>query len=147
MALNDGRTDGPQSVVLVVEDLDDTRTLYAENLSEAGFAVEAASDGLEAVELAESRGPDAIVMDLQMPKMDGYEAIRLIRATSTIQPYILVVSAYDGPESRRAAYESGADDLVGKPLDPNVLVTIIRAAVSSRRPTMREVPTPPPRSE
>ena len=126
------RTNG---VVLVVEDFDDTRELYVGCLTEAGFTVLAARDGVEGFALATlpSNRVDAVVMDLQMPVMDGWEAIRRIRASAGPAPYILVVSAYDGPVSLREAYDAGADDFLGKPLDPTVLVTIVRAALRSRR--------------
>jgi DNA-binding response OmpR family regulator len=73
-------------------------------------------------------------MDLQMPLMDGWDAIARIRELVGRRPYILAVSAHiHGESSRRTAYDAGADDVVAKPIEPGVLVTIVRAALRTRR--------------
>lgn len=125
--------------VLVVEDFEDARVLYAEALTGAGFTVGTACDGAEALGIVTAtRRVEAVVMDLQMPVLDGWEAIRRIRSEVGAAPYILVVSAYDGPVSLAEVYDAGADDFLGKPVDPRVLVTIVRAALRFRRgPTAR----------
>ena len=113
--------------VLVVDDDPDMCALYSEWLSDAGFAVETATDGASAVALATAQALDVIVMDLQMPELDGYEAAQLIRASIAGRgPYILALTGYTGPESRGAAHRSGCDDVLEKPLAPEALVSIIR---------------------
>jgi CheY-like chemotaxis protein len=119
-------------LVLVVDDVEDVRELWIHCFTEAGFAVEAAADGVEAVALATSTRPVAVVMDLQMPNMDGFDAARRIREILGAAPYMIGVSAHAGDGSRREAYEAGFDDLVTKPMAPNVLITIVRAALRSR---------------
>jgi two-component system cell cycle response regulator DivK len=103
-------------VVLIAEDYEDTRALYAEHLASAGFQVLEASDGEQAVALALAKRPDAIVMDLSMPKVDGWEATRRIRAVEALtETYILVLSAMDGETSRSMAFDAGCNDFVRKP--------------------------------
>jgi CheY-like chemotaxis protein len=118
--------------VLVVDDNDDIRELHIHCFTEAGFIVEAAADGVEAVALAKSLNPDAIVMDLQMPNMDGFEAARQIRAVFGRRTYLLAVSAHVGDGSRLEAHDAGFDHLIRKPIAPAALITIVRAALRSR---------------
>ena len=120
-------------VVVIAEDFDDVRELYEQWFNDGGFDVVSVGTGIDAVAAAESRPVDAFVMDLQMPKMDGWEAIGRIRAIVGARPYILAVSAHiQSDASRKTAYEAGADDLVAKPIEPEVLVTIVRAALRTR---------------
>ena len=72
--------DGAQTLVLLVDDSEDNREVYAQYLTMSGFRVEIAVDGVEAVEKAASLKPDVIVMDLSMPRLDGWEATRQIKA-------------------------------------------------------------------
>jgi len=126
--------------VLVAEDFVDVRSLYAEWLRDAGFEVIEAEDGLEAVARARELRPRALIMDLSMPKLDGWQAIRQIRElTLEPRPYVLAVSAHVGAYSRADAYEAGADDVVAKPIGPDVVCAIVRAAlgVSAAPPALR----------
>lgn len=123
----------PRGVVVVAEDNEDIRELYAQCFAEAGFTVECATTGAEILEIASTMKVDAFVLDLQMPVMDGWEAIQRLRATYGVGPYILAVSAHiDANASRNAAYDAGANDIVGKPIEPTVLITIVRAALRTR---------------
>jgi CheY-like chemotaxis protein len=123
-----------EPLVLVVEDYDDVRELYVRSLEEAGFRVLSATNGDEALSVAKERQPAAIVMDLQMPVKDGWDAIREIRALGLgPRPYILAVTAHIGDGTRAQAYDAGADDFVAKPLDPSVLCTIVRASLRARQ--------------
>ena len=127
----EGRVTG---FVLVVDDNEDARDLWVHCFTDAGFEVLSAKDGTEAVAVATYRRPDAIVMDLQMAVMDGYEAAARVRAVhGPGGPYMLAVSAHAGDESRREAYEAGFDDLVTKPIAPAVLVSIVTATLRARR--------------
>jgi two-component system response regulator MprA len=133
-------------VVLLVDDDLDSRAGYAEWLAAAGFTVEVASTGAEAVAMAAVHSPDAIIMDLQMPVMDGWEATRQIRASHSGRPYILALTAHHASDANRAAaYDAGCDDLVGKPLGPDILVAIVAAAL--RFPTTGGGPSTPPVSD
>lgn len=118
--------------VLVAEDYEDVRLLYEECLTRAGFSVVGVANGAAAIERAREAPPHAVLMDLQMPDVDGWEAIRRIRALRLEpRPYILAVTAHIGDGSRSDAYEAGADDFVAKPVSPDVICQIISAALSS----------------
>jgi CheY-like chemotaxis protein len=118
--------------VLVAEDYEDVRTLYEECLTRAGFDVVGAANGAEAVERARADSPHAVLMDLQMPDLDGWEAIRRIRQLTLLRrPYILAITAHIADGSRVDAYEAGADDFVAKPISPDMICQIISAALKS----------------
>ncbi|MDC0711183.1 response regulator [Stigmatella sp. ncwal1] len=113
--------------VLVVDDFDDAREMYAEYLEFAGFVVETARNGAEAVEKAQEASPDIILMDLSLPVMDGWEATRLIKndiRTRDIPVMALSGHVLAGSESH--AKEAGADEFVAKPCLPSDLEDKIR---------------------
>jgi CheY-like chemotaxis protein len=121
-------------VILVVDDSVDTRELYSEYLTDCGFRVVTAVDGEEALRAAKAEWPAAIVMDLAMPRMDGCEAIRRLRADPlTADIPIVAVSAYAfGMRAR----EAGADMCLSKPCLPPQVARVVRAmlAGASDRP-------------
>jgi DNA-binding NarL/FixJ family response regulator len=112
--------------VLIVDDkpqvLHDLRQLL--ELTGLIDIVAEASDGKEAVRLAADLAPDAIVMDLEMPGMDGYEATRQIKALQPAQR-VIILSVHAGPEERRRARTAGADSFVLKGANYQVLVNAI----------------------
>jgi CheY-like chemotaxis protein len=113
--------------VLVVDDLEDNRELFAYALERAGFTVQTAMNGAEAVELAARIRPSVIVMDLAMPVMDGWEATRRIRASpATADVPILALTAYTDARSRKAAIDAGCDACLGKPYSPADLAERVR---------------------
>jgi two-component system, cell cycle response regulator DivK len=134
---------GERPIVLVAEDYEDARALFVQCLTEAGFEVHEAEDGVAAVGLARQCGAQAIVMDLHMPNLDGWEATRVIRTEVGRGPYILAVSAVDGPESRKRAFEAGCDGYVTKPIDPTVLCEILKTNLASRAAVPEEMPPQP----
>jgi CheY-like chemotaxis protein len=113
--------------ILIVEDHDDTRAVYEAYFRAVGYEVEGASDGNEGIKLALARRPDAIVMDLTMPGLDGWEAIRLLRAYgSTRLVPIVALSGRDDPVSQVRAYAAGCDAFVAKPCTPEHLYERVR---------------------
>ncbi len=123
-------------LVLVVDDSRDARDVYSEYLETCGFRVLTAEDGEEAVRIARREWPAAIVMDLAMPNVDGFEAIRRLRADPiTADIPIAAVSAYAFGEPR-AARDAGADMCLSKPCLPPQVARVVRAmiAASSSRP-------------
>jgi CheY-like chemotaxis protein len=115
---------------LIVEDNPANRLLVVKILDQIGFTadVDVAVDGLEAVKFVSNSPYDLIFMDLQMPAMDGYEAIRKIRANGAIiQPRIIVISANVQPQDVSNSYSAGADGFLPKPIDRKALVDIINA--------------------
>jgi len=113
--------------ILVVEDHEDNRRILRDLLSSAGYGMIEAVDGEEGVALAESASPDLILMDLQLPGVDGYEATRRIKANPALRriPVIAVTSyALSGDDER--AREAGCDAYVAKPFSPRALLGKIR---------------------
>lgn len=123
------RTKFREKSVLVVDDLEDNRELFATVLRGEGYVVTTAMDGIEALEAAEREHPDVILMDLGMPRMDGFDAIALLRANDHGRAaFIIVVSAFCDRASRTRAEQVGADAFVEKPCTPRVLLDAIEQA-------------------
>jgi len=113
--------------ILIIEDQEDNRAIMRDVLSSAGYALIEAVDGEEGVKLARSERPDLILMDIQLPVLDGYEATRQIRAIDELKciPIIAVTSyALSGDEAR--ARSAGCDSYVAKPFSPRELLTKVR---------------------
>ncbi|VXB48190.1 response regulator transcription factor [Nocardioides sp. AX2bis] len=133
--------------VLVVDDHADQREVMGLTLVRAGFAVETASSGEEAVETVRRLDPDLITLDVSMPGIDGIETCRRIRDFS--DAYVIMVTSRDAELDRLLGLEVGADDYLVKPCSPRELVA--RAAALLRRPrqgvarsvTAPEAVTPP----
>ncbi|HEV8310760.1 MAG TPA: response regulator [Methylomirabilota bacterium] len=118
---------GSTPVVLLVDDHADNRDLYAMFLRFEGFEAHTATDGRDAIEQARIVTPDCIVMDLSLPVMDGWTAIRRLRAnekTRAIPIIALTGHALTGQE--RIARESGCDRFLTKPCLPDELAAEIR---------------------
>ena len=113
--------------VLVVDDFDDAREMYAEYLEFAGFQVETARNGQEAVEKAQEASPDIILMDLSLPVMDGWEATRLIKQDDRTRDIpVMALSGHVLAGSENHAKQAGADEFVAKPCLPQDLENKIR---------------------
>lgn len=108
--------------ILVVEDNDKNLKLVGDVLRFAGFDVIEASSGEDGVELAESVLPDLVLMDLQLPGMDGTEALRLLRASPrTHHIPVVAVTAFAMDEDRSRAQRAGFDGFVEKPISVRAL--------------------------
>jgi two-component system cell cycle response regulator DivK len=120
--------------VLLVEDCPDTRTIYRVYLQFSGFDVVEAANGLEGLHHAIEASPDIILMDLSLPVMDGWEAVRLLRAdgrTSGILIMLLTCSTRE--EIAERAQKAGCDAVVSKPRKPSDLVNDVRKVLRSVR--------------
>src|SRR6267143_2807394 len=119
--------DGPPGVttplILIADDNRDTREMYALSLSVVGYNVDVAADGREAVWRARALGPDLIVMDLDMPKVDGWAAIRELQSDAkTAEIPIIVLTGHDfGAYLKPAALAVGACSFLMKPCFPEQL--------------------------
>jgi two-component system cell cycle response regulator DivK len=120
-------------LVLVVDDFEDNRAMYAVYLSYCGYDVVEAGDGEEAVEIARRRLPDAIVMDLSLPIMDGWEAIRRLKAEERTRHIpIIALTGHALAGHSRGAREAGCDAFLAKPCLPEMLVGKVQELLSRR---------------
>ena len=113
--------------ILVIEDTEDNRRIIRDLLTNFGYELIEAADGVEGVALAEAQRPDLILMDIQLPGVDGYEATRRIRAIPGLArvPIIAVTSyALSGDEAKARA--AGCDGYVAKPFSPRQLLAKVR---------------------
>ena len=113
--------------VLVVEDTEDNRQIVRDLLDAAGFEMVEAVDGAAGVQAARDTRPDIILMDMQLPIMDGYEATRAIKQDASLRhiPIIAVTSyALSGDEEKTKA--AGCDGYIAKPFSPRALLALIR---------------------
>jgi pilus assembly protein CpaE len=114
--------------ILVVDDSEVVRKLIDYQLSQAGYTILTASDGSEGVHMARKHEPDVIIMDVQMPEMDGYEASRLIRQVhATMNTPIIMLTSLANVSSMQLGYDAGVDDYLTKPFQPNELQLRVEA--------------------
>src|SRR4026208_1355835 len=122
-------TNGPLTI-LVVDDFDDTRLLLRTWLERRGFRVVEAENGIQAINQGETESPDLIIMDMQMPQLDGLAATRRIRGLRAFDSVpIVAVSAYGADQFREQALAAGCDEYVSTPFEPATLEGIIRSLV------------------
>jgi DNA-binding response OmpR family regulator len=124
--------------ILVVEDEPQIAGLVRDYLEHAGFGVLSASDGSSALALVRARRPDAVVLDLGLPGIDGLDVLRSIRRDSAVP--ILILTARSDETDRVTGLELGADDYVVKPFSPKELVARVRAVLRrvEARPLVNE---------
>ncbi|HEY6615011.1 MAG TPA: response regulator [Vicinamibacterales bacterium] len=131
-------------LVLVVEDYQDAREMYAAYLQFSGYRVAEASNGLEAVEKARELLPAIILMDLALPKMDGWEATRLLKADERTRNIpIVALTGHALAGHAEGARQAGCDAFVTKPCLPDVLVAEIQRMLAARAETPTSRPTSP----
>src|SRR5512134_2551353 len=114
--------------ILIFEDQEDNRVIMRDLLRTSGYELIEAVDGQEGVQLAQRERPDLILMDIQLPIIDGYEATRRIKAIAELKstPIIAVTSyALSGDEAKARA--AGCDGYVAKPFSPRELLAMVRS--------------------
>jgi len=115
-----------RGTILVVDDFDDTRLLLRTWLQKKGFRVIEAENGNRAIAAAESSHPDLIIMDVEMPELDGLAATRKIRELKDFAAVpILAVSAYGADQYRDHALAAGCNEYVSTPFEPDELESLI----------------------
>ena len=121
-----------QSTILIVDDFDDTRLLMRTWLEKKGYRVVEAENGLDAITTAEKERPDLIIMDVEMPELDGLSATRRLRGLDQFkQVPIIAVSAYGADQFRDDALKAGCNEYVSTPFEPDELETLIRSLVNA----------------
>ena len=118
--------------VLVVEDNDNTRKLMQAVLSQHGYLPIPARDGIEALEILDKKHVDLILLDIMMPRMDGYEFTETLRASGCDLP-ILMVTAKEKPADKHRGFIIGTDDYMVKPVDEDEMILRIAALLRRAR--------------
>jgi two-component system copper resistance phosphate regulon response regulator CusR len=130
--------DPPDMRVLLVEDEPDAAQILAKGLREHAYAVDLAADGDSAIEQAGTTEYDAIVLDVMLPRMNGFDVCRSLRGAGCGTP-ILIVTARDAVEARIEGLDAGADDYLLKPFDFGELLARLRAVIRrGRQPLLPE---------
>ena len=112
--------------IMVVEDYDDTRLLLKKGLEGLGYSVVEASNGQEAVDIAGRQHLDLVLMDLDLPILDGIIATQLIRQQADMQNVpIVAVTAYPMSYTRVKAFAEGCDEYIAKPIDMSELARLV----------------------
>ena len=124
--LSDGQT--VKRTILVVDDFDDTRLLLRTWLEKRGFRVVEAEDGIKAIATAQEVRPDLIIMDVEMPELDGLSATRKIKSIKELSDVpVVAVSAYGAEQFRSEALAAGCQEYVSTPFEPIDLERLIRS--------------------
>jgi DNA-binding response OmpR family regulator len=123
--------------ILVVDDNARTRDAIALYLRHAGYAVDFAADGSEALTAAASRPPDLIVLDLMLPGLDGLDVCRTLRMRTDVP--IIMVTARTSEEDTLEGLRSGADDYIAKPFSPRELAARVATVLRRARPAGRTI--------
>jgi signal transduction histidine kinase len=123
---------GAQGAILVVDDEELNRILLAANLEQAGYSVETAEDGQQALHMLRAQPFDAVLLDLVMPRMDGYQVLAEMKQDAALRRIpVIVISSTDEMESIVRCIELGATDYLTKPFDPVLLYARIRGSLAS----------------
>ncbi len=118
--------------ILLIEDNYQNRYLTIFLLEKSGFRVLAAGDGRSGIEMAKAAAPGLILLDIQLPGLDGYQVARLLRQDDRLQTVpIVAVTSYAMPGDREAALAAGCDGYIEKPIDPDTFVSEIRTFLRS----------------
>jgi len=113
--------------ILIVEDQEDNRMIMRDVLSSAGYDLIEAVNGEDGVNLAHSERPDLILMDIQLPIIDGYEATRRIKGSAELKSIpIIAVTSYALSGDQTKARAAGCDGYVSKPFSPRELLARVR---------------------
>ena len=131
----------PEARLLVVDDEPNIRELLSASLRYAGFDVETAADGQQALALAETYRPDLLVLDVMMPGLDGFGVVRRLRQNGTHTP-VLFLTARDGAEDKVSGLTLGGDDYVTKPFSLDEVLARIRAVLRRSQTARRAEPSP-----
>lgn len=124
----------PRPRILVVEDNPVSLELMVELLSPRGFEVYACSDGREVMRLAKAHRPDLILLDINLPNIDGLTLARMLREDSETRAMtILAVSAYVMPGEEERMLKAGCDGFIGKPIDTKTVLSTVSTFLKRRR--------------
>ncbi|HUK28954.1 MAG TPA: response regulator [Candidatus Acidoferrales bacterium] len=120
------------SKILIVDDDAPIRELVRMVLSDAGYSVVLASDGVEGVEMFQKENPDLVLLDILMPRRNGIDACKKMRESNAKHTPILMFTVSSNDENRRSAYEAGCNGYITKPFDAEELVKEIEKHLTSK---------------
>jgi len=121
--------------ILLVEDNEMNRDMLTRRLTRRGYAVDAAGDGEEAVSRAGASLPDIVLMDLNLPVLDGFEATRRLKSAEATRAIpVIALSAHAMAEDRERALAAGCDDFDSKPIDLDRLLRKIQGLLGPKAP-------------
>jgi len=124
----------PLGFVLVVDDEEQNRSVLRDPLEAQGYEMAEAENGMQALELIASRPPDVILLDLMMPRLDGFEVCRLLKANpKTAHIPILIVTALSDRKERLMGIQAGANDFLNKPIDMQDVILRVRNAIQVKQ--------------
>ncbi len=113
--------------ILVVDDNRITTKLLRRYLEANGYEAKEAYDGVECLELVEQQHPDAIVLDVMMPRLDGYETVRRLKANvDTRDIPVVIVTALNDVSNQLKSIDAGADDFLSKPIEEKLLIAKVK---------------------
>jgi CheY-like chemotaxis protein len=137
--------DSSSPLVLVVEDYQDAREMYAAYLQFSGFQVAEATNGVEAIDKSIELMPDIILMDLALPKMDGWEATRRLKMDERTRHIpVVALTGHALAGHAEGARQAGCDSFVTKPCLPDALVAEIHRMLAARKPNSADGRRPSP---
>lgn len=132
--------------ILVVDDSDASRDMFATTLSAKGFRVLQASDGAEGIRLATEEPPDLVLMNVSMPVVNGVDAVEVLKGhPGTEAVPVLVITGHSIPSVRDMAWEAGCDDFLSKPISPKELVEAVERCIGSSMDAADAAAGQPPR--
>jgi CheY-like chemotaxis protein len=124
----------------VVDDFADNREMYSEYLSFSGFRVIEAKNGVEALDAAQAKLPDIIIMDLSLPVMDGWEATRRLKADERTRKIpVVALTGHALAGHSKGAHDAGCDSFLAKPCLPDQLVAEIKRMLESGKASITKV--------
>ncbi|MEO0074377.1 MAG: response regulator, partial [candidate division WOR-3 bacterium] len=119
--------------ILLVEDETNLRELVKARLEQNGYEVLTAADGYEALARVRDDHPDLLILDLMIPKMDGYTVCRMLRFSRSEPLPIIMFTARSSPDDIRRGLDAGADAYVVKPFEPSALLGKVEELIAARR--------------
>jgi chemosensory pili system protein ChpA (sensor histidine kinase/response regulator) len=124
--------DQAEKVVMVVDDSVTVRKVTGRFLEREGFRVITAKDGVEALQLLQDHIPDVMLLDIEMPRMDGFEVAKNIRTSSRLRDIpIIMITSRTGEKHREHAFELGVNKYMGKPYQEDLLLSNIQELIKS----------------
>jgi CheY-like chemotaxis protein len=128
MSVDESDKESPMPKILVVEDNEENRDSLSRRLQRRGFVVVMAADGRIGVEMAKVEKPDLILMDMNMPEVDGWEATRQIKADSALSKVpVIALTAHAMSSDRARALDAGCTDYLTKPIEFTKLLSLIES--------------------